>query len=709
MKKGKENASFRRSSTMISESDVQLSDISLRTTSNYSRAWLAILGISACADFAASVLADFFPQEYEIVNANSGCFLFCRKEKVLVEANHTIVHDMFQFLDMWHIEICIFFSLLCFIHAFVRARWSREKKLLELDRKRLLQESYLPIMEWSGAWGAYYFSVVLALLCLPVGFYLSILSLAQHGFRLSSTMSHEVEFDIVYIDERGITQIGQHFTTHSTHSLLFALCSYSSAAITHLGGVTMKEKIRSITIMSIRHLISFAVFNPRKFMQRLRKVRTGVRWTKHLAPLFGPCNKLLGNVKDLMTKFRQCRAAKRARLIRDKLWRQMDENERREAALIRAQNIVRAMHARKTLRALVLTQDQKECIASVKLQTAMRASLSHTRVNVTRTKRELKGLLEQSMNNASHMSINDRRRMYQLQNEFNLKAKLLMNEKLLLRPNTTFAVFWKVLFVVCTIFEISLLALNPRLKGYRNKETGKRMGIGEALDYHIVPAPMSEWEQCAPWLVNPAAATKKDPPLVSFGTMQKRFSWYNKSIILSRPWYCQEPFVMMQAIFIAVLRIALTQTLVIVGFVYFLDVFVTFFTGELDSDTGKLKPKPFFTRWIFPGLLLQLLINPEMETTSRYVSHLVKNTLQVGPLRAWRWTEAMFYPLFIILVDATQRFVWKPLVQQQNANLHMKESGKTEIQRRMSRRYTEKFMSYRTLQEGSKKHRKSVA
>jgi hypothetical protein len=389
----------------------------------------------------------------------------------------------------------------------------------------------------------------------------------------------------------------------------------------------------------------------------------------------------------------------------------MDDDERREAASVRAQSIFRAMHDRKTLKALVLTQDNRELIASLKVQAALRAALSRTRVRVMRKKRELKRLLERSLSakqyDASHMSIDDRRRIYQLQDELNLKVKMLMNEKLLLRPNTRFAVCWKVLFVICTIFEISLLALKPRLKEYKNKESGECMSLGEVLDHHIVPSPMSEWEQCAPWFVNPAE-TKKDPPLGPFGTTQKRYSRHKKEMILSRPWYCQEPFVVAQSVYIAVLQIALTQTLVIVGAVCYLDVFVTLFTGELDPDTGKLKSKPFFTRWILPGLLLQLLVNPQMETTSGYIFRLVKDTLRVGPVRVWRWTKALFYPLFIIMVAATQRFVWRPLVQRQNANLHT-ESGQTEIQRRMSRRHTVQIMSHRTLLEDSKRRAKSIA
>lgn len=38
-----------------------------------------------------------------------------------------------------------------------------------------------------------------------------------------------------------------------------------------------------------------------------------------------------------------------------------------------------------------------------------------------------------------------------------------------------------------------------------------------------------------------------------------------------------------------------------------LDVFVKFFTGAVDPWTGSLQPRPFVKRWIFPGLLFQLI------------------------------------------------------------------------------------------------------
>lgn len=71
----------------------------------------------------------------------------------------------------------------------------------------------------------------------------------------------------------------------------------------------------------------------------------------------------------------------------------------------------------------------------------------------------------------------------------------------------------------------------------------------------------------------------------------------------------------------------------IVRLVSFLDVFLSFFTGELDSRTGQLVPKPFFSRYFLPGLGLQLLVNPTLKDISKVVMAFFTWSLRVGPSR----------------------------------------------------------------------------
>ena len=98
----------------------------------------------------------------------------------------------------------------------------------------------------------------------------------------------------------------------------------------------------------------------------------------------------------------------------------------------------------------------------------------------------------------------------------------------------------------------------------------------------------------------------------------------------------------------------------------FLDVFVTFFTGELDPVTGYLVPKPWFPRWVLPGLILQLAVNPSMSDVSTYVSKLMVEISIVGPLRTLRWLVTVAFPLFYTMGYFFTEYVWLPLVEYEN-------------------------------------------
>jgi hypothetical protein len=254
--------------------------------------------------------------------------------------------------------------------------------------------------------------------------------------------------------------------------------------------------------------------------------------------------------------------------------------------------------------------------------------------------------------------------MYELQDELNTAAKKLVNEKMLLRPNTSFAVTWKVLFVICVIFEITQLALKPKLEKYMDEDTGERLDIGKILDHKLVPTPMTEWEDCAAWLIDDEQMEKEAKGF--FNKMRRRRK-QKEAMKLTRPWFCKEPYVTMQSMYISVVRFMISETLVIVAVVCYLDVFVTFFTGIFDSETGVLEPNPFFTRWIIPGLTLQLLVNPRMETTAEFVFQLLSDTWRVGPIRVYRWSRAFFFPLLIVCMSAVKRWAWMPFVNRENS------------------------------------------
>ena len=81
---------------------------------------------------------------------------------------------------------------------------------------------------------------------------------------------------------------------------------------------------------------------------------------------------------------------------------------------------------------------------------------------------------------------------------------------------------------------------------------------------------------------------------------------------------------------LATSRVVSAVLVPIVNAVFFADVFVTFFTGEL-TPAGTLVPKPFVARYIVPGIGLQLIVNPTMIVISRWVKRIAVTALRTGP------------------------------------------------------------------------------
>ena len=333
---------------------------------------------------------------------------------------------------------------------------------------------------------------------------------------------------ILHQDEKCNVRENDDIDIRSTHSLLFALLNYSFVVMNRLVGVGIRTQRKALSRKIAKRLTKFAVRHPRLFRYRLALSLRTIRWIKYLAPLVGGLNKLRGNTIDLLKRYRQRIMAEKAARRRKRQWHELSAIEKRMAAAIMIQKSFRGMETRKSVRALNILEGSKKTMIAIKMQKAFRASLARARSRIAQKKQELKRLQAQAAAtkafDASLMSDDDRRRMYQLQDELGRQAKELVNQKLLLRPNTTFAVTWYVgkvclvlngcdrltlsplcccrrfLFVLCVLYEIALKCLKHRLKEYKDEETGESMDLSTILVREFVPSPVSEWEECSPWL-----------------------------------------------------------------------------------------------------------------------------------------------------------------------------------------------------------------
>lgn len=586
-------------------------------TSVLIRTWQVLLATAAFFDFIAVMLKKFIDLDDEEDV----------KQRVVVSSlllgdyspqNHW--EAVVEWLQANGSNIGLLFSVMWFTDTFIKAHRRRVKASRELDRTRLLREIGQDCDDehwWKGAWGVYYRTVAMQLLLLPVGFFV---------FCYNGVCRPDGDvFQIVHrTNDIDIPDEYETFTTHANISLCFAILKHLAITFSRRTGANIRKFGHSQAKSFLVWLFFRAIHSPLRFRRRVLQVLVVFRWIKYLAPLLGATNKLFGNLVDLKKKYLQERAATKARDVRRKLWDEFTPEELREHCAVMIQKTFRAHRTRKYVSALNMIIGKKEQIAVMRLQKVFRGMAGRARLRLKRKRDELKAL--QAKEQAARekkgkktMDEAERRRMYKLQEELNAEAGHLLNETLLLRPNTSFAVAWKILFVVAIIFEISQLALKPRLQTYKHPETGKPLDIESILEHRLIPTPVSQLAACAPV----SEPQNRGPGLVKLLRKVAQKIRRKKPVVETQrefPWYCGETYATAQGIYIQTFEFVIHQFLVLVGIVCFLDVFVTFFTGEINPNTGVLSPKAFFVRWFVPGLVLQLAVNPKMESASFVLS-----------------------------------------------------------------------------------------
>ena len=134
----------------------------------------------------------------------------------------------------------------------------------------------------------------------------------------------------------------------------------------------------------------------------------------------------------------------------------------------------------------------------------------------------------------------------------------------------------------------------------------------------------------------------------------------------STRWYCETRYAQLHSHYRTAMEFLLEKFSILVGVICFLDVPVTFFIGEIHPENGVLVPKPFFSRWIIPGLLLQLLVNPKMAVVSTQASAAGRRALAHGPVRVCRWARVVVFPLLFVALRLLVHYFWLPIVEFEN-------------------------------------------
>mmetsp|Transcript_3378 Transcript_3378/g.6770 ORF Transcript_3378/g.6770 Transcript_3378/m.6770 type:complete len:738 (+) Transcript_3378:181-2394(+) len=135
-----------------------------------------------------------------------------------------------------------------------------------------------------------------------------------------------------------------------------------------------------------------------------------------------------------------------------------------------------------------------------------------------------------------------------------------------------------------------------------------------------------------------------------------------------------------------------------IDIVGFLDIFVWFYTGELD-EMGLIVPKPFFTRCILPGTLTQVLDHPTVPQALPRLIQACWNVLgTVGYGRILRYGLTIAPAVQLFVVDPIYRYLFRPMDEDE----YMKYSESLGLMRSFST--TTISFSHRSMASGSLLH-----
>lgn len=629
-------------------------------TSRFFFLWNNLLAMAAFLDFSVAFIQSF----------------------PTVEQSHVFIHLQSTF-PTFKLQIELFFSGLWFLDAFIAAHQIRIQTLRARDKARLLAKTISKHNDneeeeerggggkwWNGAEAVYITSVTIQLLLLPTGFYMYVLARLfrpnVYYLYFSSLLQHEQNNTLVVDGEED---------PFAHYTLLYALVKhmqYCGASLLYGRVHTSMTKIR---FSVIRNLFRRGIARPFRFYQRARRFVRIVQWVHYLGPLVNKVKEFREHIHKLRIQFKQERDARRTKRLRARSWKDRNKEESRDYAARIIQGTFRSHQVRRRTNVLRMLTGEKEYIAARLLQRHFRVWLQHARERMQKKRREFRLLQKEECvrrKQGEELEVSLRLRMYELQRDLNANARRLINEQLLLMPDTSFAVAWKVLFVTVVACDVLKLLVRPVVERYRHvsPEAALASLLNTCLKALRIPPELicQVFQKEDPGTTSlhyscDSERTGKLFSLIEGATWIPKQKCQNPHVL---PWYCKSRLAgALEAAIIHAMQFLHRDVVSVVGIIRFLDIFVTFFTGELDRRTGFLKPKPFFTRWILPGLLLQTMVNPSFDTFAEHISPVIFWMRQQGPFRVLRWTVALFYPTALCL-KALVLQQWRNFVKFEN-------------------------------------------
>ena len=382
-----------------------------------------------------------------------------------------------------------------------------------------------------------------------------------------------------------------------------------------------------------------AIRRPRKFYHQFRKVLRWIRFVRFAGPLLRMADKVQAQLRELAATWRQTQVAQASRLERLQRKSLLRQDLRRIASTERVQAALRSAKSQlfrlvpDNYQGLLQQRVGDKLEPEKRLRTVRQQKVSWLEESVDRSTTNLADVYDQLVDLSEPLRMSFRGPLTTLTST--TSASSSHHHKNLIAPNTRFSVGWRVVVSISLIVELLRLSVSWRFAG----------------DYTV-----SLTEIVQRWLCPPKTKAAPSGRLARVGRWIPVLSRFHKQHHHDTTETCLE----------------LTSTSVLtlyfgraikhfIDIVCFLDIFVWFFTGELD-DRGVVVPKPFVSRCIVPGTLVQVFDHPTLPT--KIPSLLMQafwTAESVGLARVMRWGLVLLPAVQMLVVDPLQSILLSPM------------------------------------------------
>ena len=375
--------------------------------------------------------------------------------------------------------------------------------------------------------------------------------------------------------------------------------------------------------------LPFKFYQPRRYLARIRKLLRMIRYVRFAFPLARMILKLNDQLLALSKMWRQSITVKTERARRLARPSLLFEDLKRVESIAKVQTALAALPSR-------LSQYASSELSEI--SDTLQRHQRHGRV-LQRRIQSIKRGIGRNLEASGHYD-----RIVLLTQELNRTVhNTLLSSHHLLSPRTRFSIAWRMTVTSVLMVEILRLIFSWKISGTFE------ISLSQLISRILVECDQPE-------------LTRKRMAFIMKRVDGLRAKLSNAIPIISAP---VNPTVCVPSSPSATLFLQLGGMLEnSIDIVSFMDIFIWFYTGDLDSN-GVIVPKPFFTRCIMPGTLVQVLDHPTLpETLPSLIAHTMDAASAVGWSRAIRWVLAivpacamLFKPLkayFFGHVDATK-------------------------------------------------------